>query len=113
MDPKLVMVLTDLGVGILFMAIAIPLIQARVPRNVWYGFRTPKTLSSDSIWYAANAYMGRHLFRCGRILAAGGILLWLFQARLAEGWVVGLSLLLLLVPLVVTLARSLRYLSSL
>ena len=41
-------------------AISIPLILGMVPRNHWYGFRTPKTLSSDTVWYQANKIGGKY-----------------------------------------------------
>ena len=37
--------------------IAIPLVLQRVPPNLWYGFRTRKTLSDKNTWYRAN-YLG-------------------------------------------------------
>lgn len=42
------------AVGLLLVGLAIPLALEKVARNRWYGFRTPKTLSSDAIWYPAN-----------------------------------------------------------
>ena len=42
------------GLPVLLIAVSIPLMLGMVPRNHWYGFRTPKTLSSDSVWYPAN-----------------------------------------------------------
>ncbi len=35
-----------------------PLILGKVKPNAVYGFRTPKTLSNDEIWYAANRTAG-------------------------------------------------------
>ncbi len=42
----------------LFVLLAIPLILRKVPRNGLYGFRTPKTLRNDEIWYEANSFFG-------------------------------------------------------
>jgi hypothetical protein len=36
-------------VPILLIALAIPLILQKIPRNGFYGFRTPYTLSSDDV----------------------------------------------------------------
>ena len=38
--------------------LSIPMILQKVPRNHWYGFRTPYTLSSDAAWYHANRISG-------------------------------------------------------
>jgi hypothetical protein len=40
------------------MLLSVPLIFELVPRNSFYGFRTAKTRSSNSIWYAANKIAG-------------------------------------------------------
>lgn len=37
---------------------AVPVVLGKVPPNPIYGFRTPKTLSSPGIWYAANRIAG-------------------------------------------------------
>jgi uncharacterized membrane protein len=46
------------GVGLLFIALSILLIQERVPPNSFYGFRTGKSLSDPKIWYAINRISG-------------------------------------------------------
>ena len=38
--------------------LSLPLIFGWIPRQSFYGARTPKTLSSDDIWYAANRFAG-------------------------------------------------------
>jgi hypothetical protein len=40
----------------LIIAVAIPLIIGKVPRNRFYGFRTRYSLSSDEVWYRAKAW---------------------------------------------------------
>ncbi|MBI2757559.1 MAG: SdpI family protein [Chloroflexi bacterium] len=37
---------------------SLPLIFGWIPRQSIYGVRTPKTLSSDEIWYPANRFAG-------------------------------------------------------
>ena len=69
------LILTYSGIGLLFMALAIPMIQRRLKRNCWYGFRTAKTLSNDRIWYAANEHSGRMLFVTGFLTIAAAVLL--------------------------------------
>lgn len=49
---------TILVVAGCFVLLAIPLILRKVPRNGLYGFRTPKTLRNDEIWYEANSFFG-------------------------------------------------------
>ena len=57
-------------IGPLLMLVSIPLIFRWIPRNRLYGFRIPATLSSDSIWYEANALSGRHMFFLGALMVA-------------------------------------------
>jgi uncharacterized membrane protein len=102
-----------LASGLVLSALARPLIDARVPRNHWYGFRVPKTLASDDVWYPANAFMGRDLLVCGRIITAGSLVLaavgWAFNV----GAVAIIGLLLTVVPLLVSLVRGFNYLKTL
>lgn len=59
--------------GLLLIGLAIPLIRRRVKPNPWYGFRTAKTMSSEAIWYEANAYAGRWLLWVGIVFVAAAI----------------------------------------
>ena len=56
-----------IGSGLLLIILAVPLIQRRVPPNIWYGFRIPQTLNDPEIWYAVNEYGGRGLLWVGVI----------------------------------------------
>jgi uncharacterized membrane protein len=48
---------------------AVPLMFCLVPKNRFYGFRTPKTMSDDKLWYRANRFGG------GLVLASSAIYL--------------------------------------
>ncbi len=48
--PWLISFLVPLSV----IALAIPLMLEKIPRNHFYGIRTRRTLSSNEIWYYAN-----------------------------------------------------------
>ena len=60
MQPDKMLVITNVGVALLMIALSLPLIYEKVPPNGWYGFRTSKTVSSDSMWYRANKLGGRY-----------------------------------------------------
>ena len=51
--------------SVLIMLVAVPLIFRLVPRNWFYGFRTPRTLASDAVWYPANQVCGVALLAAG------------------------------------------------
>ena len=61
--------------GILIALTAIPLVLGKVPPNMFYGVRTPRTMSDRDVWYKANAYGGRALLVAGLIAALGSIAL--------------------------------------
>ncbi len=61
--------------GLLIVGFSVPMILRRVKRNPWYGFRTPKTLADERVWYAANAYSGRLLLMLGALWAVGAVVL--------------------------------------
>ncbi|HZP81080.1 MAG TPA: SdpI family protein [Chthonomonadaceae bacterium] len=102
-------------IGLLFMGLSVPLIQKRIKPNPWYGFRVPKTLSDERIWYAANAYSGVTLFLAGAAIALSALVLapvaWLF--RLGPGGYVFGCTLVILGSLLWSLVLSFRYLSKL
>jgi SdpI/YfhL protein family len=67
--------LVTLVVPLAIMALAVPMILEKVPRNCIYGFRTPYTMSSDAAWYRANKISGIALVLAGAFwLLAGQIL---------------------------------------
>ena len=77
MEIRLVISLACLLVA----GLSVPLILRRVPRNVFYGFRTRKTLASDAVWYPANVFAGQAL-ALASVAAAG--LVWLLPEGAPE-----------------------------
>jgi uncharacterized membrane protein len=84
------------GVGLLFIALSIPLIQGRVPPNAFYGFRTAKSLSDSKIWYEINRLSGIDLFIAGALISLGSVAM-LFLGQGLQPQQVALALLLLMV----------------
>ena len=69
--------LLGLGLG----ALGVPLALGRVPPNGSYGFRTPKTLSSPDVWYAANRIQGIDLCVAGPAISVSTVVLFLAWRR--------------------------------
>ena len=113
MSPQVVLGLVFLFDGLLIAAVSLPLIASRVPRNRIYGFRTPKTLASDEVWYEANRFAGRQLFGAGLAQVVGAVVLLMLAGRLDTDTVGFAGLALTLVPLGVALMRSFGYLRRL
>ncbi len=61
------------GIGIVLVAISLPLVFRKVPMNHAYGVRIQKAFESDSNWYAINAFGGKVLFLYGVGLTAYGL----------------------------------------
>ena len=57
--------------------LAVPMVLGVVPPNRFYGFRTPKTLSSPGIWYPANRVSGWCLIAGGALAIGINLALWL------------------------------------
>lgn len=93
-----------LFVPLMVFAVSVPLMMGIVPRNRWYGFRTPKTLSSDAVWFEANKIGGRYFVIAGvfqLIAITTGCMVWPTQAN---HLVLPYAGILILLPLLVAVA---------
>lgn len=63
----------NIGVGLLFIAISIPLVLRMIPINGLYGFRIPKAFISAELWYDINAYGGKQMILWSFIMIAVSI----------------------------------------
>lgn len=104
MAPSVAVPLAFVAVGALCVALAIPLLKRRIPRNGWYGLRTPSSLSSDAVWYEANARSAVDLLRLGVVVASSAVVLGL--AGLHPGIQVSINTGVLLVGVVVYAGRG-------
>ncbi len=68
--------LVNAGMGLLLVILAIPMLMKKVKPNIWYGFRTRKTLSDERIWYMANQYAGKALLIAGGLIVAGSMVVY-------------------------------------
>lgn len=113
MDDSLLIILIFSIAGILEIIQAIPLILEKIKRNRLYGFRTPKTLSSDEIWYKSNKYMGKDFVLAGIILVIGSLFLLLFKDSISVEEIVLIELILVFLPLAILLIKGFNYLEKL
>ena len=67
------------SVGLLFIALGVPLMLRRVKPNVWYGLRSRDTLTDERLWFDANARLGRDqiLLGVGLLVLAWALPWWL------------------------------------
>lgn len=98
--------------GLLMAAIALPLVLGKIPPNLWYGFRTPRTLRDPAVWYPANAYAGRWLFASGIAIALAAVAL-LFVPNVSIEFYAYLMLAVTLLMVGLSVLQSMRYLHRL
>jgi uncharacterized membrane protein len=64
-----------IGGGIFLILSALPMLYNCVKPNPWYGFRVPKTLSDERIWYPANSYAAKGMILTGIITIVVAVVL--------------------------------------
>lgn len=57
------------GLPFLLLLLGLPMALGKVPPNPWYGFRSPRALSSPDAWYPVNRLGGFSLMAAGVIAA--------------------------------------------
>jgi len=63
--------------GGLLIGLGVPMWLRRIRPNRWYGFRTPRTLSDERIWYPANRTVGGWMIVLGAALIAVSVTVYL------------------------------------
>ena len=63
-------------VPLLVLVLSIPMILDKVTSNGAYGFRTPKTLSSEDVWYPANRAAGWFMLAAAVVSICFNVALW-------------------------------------
>jgi len=70
---NIIFAVMHVGIGLLLMAIAVPLKNGKVAMNHVIGVRMKKSFTSEKNWYLMNAYGGRQLLRWSSVLVLVGI----------------------------------------
>ncbi|HBA54270.1 MAG TPA: hypothetical protein DCZ04_07395 [Syntrophorhabdus aromaticivorans] len=70
--------ISNIFVGLLMIALCIPLLKCRIPMNQWYGVRFSKSFESTENWYKINKYgAGRMIFWSILIIVIGVMALFI------------------------------------
>ena len=99
------------GVAILLIGVSIPMYSGKIKRNKYYGFRTPKTLSSDEIWYQVNHDSGLYMIVAGIVILLTACGLFFLKSMLATPVLVGIMIVISIVSLVGAVVKSFMSLS--
>lgn len=91
---------SNIVVGIVVMAISIPLVYSKVPMNQIYGIRFKQSFESQENWYKVNAYGGRQLIVWSIPLILLGVVTFFLPLAGRSFWITVISLapLIYLVP---------------
>jgi len=57
------------AIGPILILVSIPLILRWVPPNRFLGFRVPSVFRNETVWYDANALVGKHCLLFGLLMA--------------------------------------------
>jgi uncharacterized membrane protein len=88
--------LAAFGIGVMF--IVIGLLMVDIPRNRWFGIRTPWTLRSERVWARTHRVAARWMVICGVALGLSSLL--------SPPWTVGVILLSVVVMMTATIGYS-------
>ncbi len=98
--------LLNIAVGLVLIAVSIPLVKRRIKPNHGYGFRISKAFESEENWYRINEYGGRQMIKWSVVIILIG-LVTLFIPLGPEDHVLallfGLAPVLILIPAIQTI----------
>ena len=86
-------------VGLVLIGISVPLIMRKVPPNSFYGCRTRKTLSNQTIWYEANHITGKDFCIVGAVIFVSSLAMLLLGHNVETNHAVVALLLILLLAM--------------
>jgi uncharacterized membrane protein len=98
---------TLVGLGLILIAVSIPLYLGRIKRNCVYGFRIRKAFESEENWYLINRYGAKALMGWSLVIMAIGMACLYIEPRHVLT-VANIAFLSLLVPIVRTLCYAKR-----
>lgn len=97
-DKNTLLAITNIVVGVLIIALCMPLRKGKVRMNCWYGIRFRKSFESDEHWYKINSYGANRLIVWSIVIIGIGILT--FFIPLGAGGILRLAPLILIIPVI-------------
>lgn len=101
---------TILIVDVVFVVMAIPLMQRKVRPNALYGYRTRATMSDKALWYEANAHFGRGLLIGSAISGVAALVIWMMKP---PDQLIPLFIVILVVPSLIAAIATARHIRRL
>ena len=101
-----------LGMGLVLLLLSIPLLQGKIKRNYWYGFRLPSVFRSEEVWLEVNRYGAKGLLASAVIFLIAAVGLYFWPGITLDVYAL-ICALIFAVSLTVTIIRTMRYNRSL
>lgn len=101
MDHESLMLgLTNVFVGVLIIALCLPLLKNKIRMNCFYGIRFKKSFESDENWYKINQFGARRMMIWSVVIIFIGILTFIIpvEARRSLRSILAYSPLILIIP---------------
>lgn len=99
--------------SVLISVLAIPLVLGLIPRNRWYGIRTPQTMSDETVWYRSNRYIGWAFLLSGLIYLLIASMFPTLQLHDSSLALFGVHLLAFTLPLAASVLLTMKYVKGL
>ncbi|RYX84554.1 SdpI family protein [bacterium] len=108
MAPNISIALSFLTIGLLTIALCVPLLQGKIKRNAFYGIRTPKAFESDELWFKINRYGARQMIMWSAAMVGLGVVTLFFPSADKDllGMIFGLVV---VVSLIIPTVQIFRY----
>ena len=107
---KTIILFMYIPMGVLFVAIGVPLMRRKIAPNSLYGFRVRRTLEDPEVWYDANEFTGRCLIWLGIGLILSSLALYFVPDISPVAYVTACGVI-LLVGVAVSVLLSFRHLN--
>lgn len=88
---NLILGLSFIIAGAIFILISIPLLKGSIKMNDWYGMRIKKSFESDENWYKINKYGAQQLIKWSALLVLIGIATFFIPFGNNEIWIIVFS----------------------
>ena len=113
MDIDFFVILIFILVGVIEILLGLPLLYEKIKPNWFYGFRLPKTVNNEDIWYNINKYTAKDMIISGIVIIIGMLILLLFKSSVSLSQIVLIGTILIVITLIIFFIRGLNYLKKL
>jgi len=103
----LFIIYTFIFVGALEIIMGLPLMYGKIKPNWLYGFRTPKTVKNEELWYKINEQTGRGFIISGMIVILIALVFMIFNFDFDIGIVALIQAFIMIILVLIVLFRGL------